>query len=145
MTNHLLYRLSNWCLAAMSRGPWYVCKIFSVLNQLWNCYFFHSLTPLLLPNYNTSQTGFLFASCISPPIFMIYQSPLFHLFLKVNCPVFSVSSHMGNFTCPFPFLSPFSELCLALVQASCETWEYWVTSPAYVIPNVNASSTYLHY
>lgn len=50
---------------------------------------------------------------------------------------------MGNFTRPFPFLSPFSELCLALVQASCETWEYWVSSPAYVIPNVNASSTYI--
>lgn len=50
---------------------------------------------------------------------------------------------MGNFTRPFPFLSPFSELCLALVQASCETWEYWVSSPAYVIPNVNASLTYI--
>lgn len=50
---------------------------------------------------------------------------------------------MGNFTRSFPFLSPFSELCLALVQASCETWEYWVSSPAYFIPNVNASSTYI--
>ena len=29
------------------------------------------------------------------------------------------------------------------MQASCETWEYWVTSPAYVIPNVNALSTYI--
>lgn len=67
----------------------------------------------------------------------------FTFFLKINRPVFSVSSHGGNFTSPFPFLSPFSEVCLALVQASCETWEYWVTCAVYLIPNVSASLTYI--
>lgn len=127
------------------RGQRQACRTFSVLNQLWNCYLSNSPTPLLLLNRNTGQTGFLFASCMLQPTFTMFipHHLFFTFFLKINRPVFSVSSHGGNFTSPFPFLSPFSEVCLALVQASCETWEYWVTCAVYLIPNVSASLTYI--
>lgn len=60
---------------------WYVYTTFSVLNQLWNCYFFNSLTPLLLLNWNTGQIGFLSAICIWQPTFTIFiPYPLFFTF-----------------------------------------------------------------
>lgn len=124
-------------------SQWYVHKTVPDLNQLWNCYFFNSLTPLLLLNCNTGPISYSLAEYHNLSLQYLYYITPFFTFFKGKLSSISVSSHMGNFTCPFPFLPPLSELCLALVQVSSETWEYWVTNPAYIVPNVNASSTLL--
>lgn len=111
-------------------SQWYVRKTVPDLNQLWNCWFFNSLTSLLLLNCNTGPIGYLLAVYHNLSLQFLYCITPFFTFFKGKLSSISVSSHMGNFTCPFPFLPPLSELCLALVQVSSETWEYWVTSAA---------------